>query len=189
MADAGHAPCHAHLDRHLINVGAWHKHQPWCEQMRQVLRDAQTATRHALAAGLPAVPADIADPIRHRYNDTLTLAFDTLPAGPPPRRRNRGGWLPKDREAWNLAVRFRHEADQILRLLNNTVVPATNNDAERSLRMCKIHDKISGLFRNQAHATAFCTIRSYIQTGHKQNQPLLPLLQRLYTEPPWLPTG
>jgi len=55
--------------------------------------------------------------------------------------------------------------------------------------MCKIHDKISGLFRNQAHAAAFCTIRSYIQTGHKHDQPTLPLLQRLYTGPPWLPTG
>jgi len=189
LAEAGHAQCHAHLDRHLIDVGAWHKHTTWCDQMRRVLGDAQAAARQAHAAGLPAVPADIAGPIRQRYNDTLTLAFDTLPAGPPPRRRNRGGWLPKDRDAWNLATRFRAEADQILHLLDNTAVPATNNDAERSLRMCKIHDKISGLFRNQAHATAFCTIRSYIQTGQKHDQPLLPLLQRLYTGPPWLPTG
>lgn len=189
LAGAGHAQCHAHLDRHLIEVGAWHKHTAWCEQMRRVLTDAQRATRQALAAGLDRVPAEIARPIRRRYDETLTLAFDTLPTGPPPRRRNRGGWLPKDRDAWNLATRFRVEADQILRLLDNTIVPATNNDAERSLRMCKIHDKISGLFRSQTHAAAFCTIRSYIQTGLKHDQPTLPLLQRLYTGPPWLPTG
>jgi transposase len=189
LAEAGHAQCHAHLDRHLIDVGAWHKHTGWAEQMRRVLVDAQAATHHALAAGLDRVPAEIADPIRRRYEQTLTLAFDTLPAGPPPRRRNRGGWLPKDRDAWNLATRFRLEVDQILRLLDTTVVPASNNHAERSLRMCKIHDKISGLFRNPTHAAAFCTIRSYIQTGHKHDQPTLPLLQRLYTGPPWLPTS
>jgi transposase len=189
LAGAGHAQCHAHLDRHLIDVGAWHKHTPWCERMRRVLTDAQHATRQALAAGLDTVPAEIAGPIRCRYDETLTLAFDTLPAGPPPKRRNQGGWLPKDRDAWNLATRFRVEAGQILLLLDNTAVPATNNHAERSLRMCKIHDKIAGLFRNATHAAAFCTIRSYIQTGRKHDQHTLDLLQRLYTTTAWLPTG
>jgi transposase len=31
LAQAGHAQCHAHLDRHLIGVGAWVKHTDWCE--------------------------------------------------------------------------------------------------------------------------------------------------------------
>ena len=65
----------------------------------------------------------------------------------------------------------------------------SNNAAERSLRMCKIHDKIAGLFRNAGHAAAFCTTRSYIQIGRKHHQNTLDLLQRLYTQIAWLPTG
>ncbi len=55
--------------------------------------------------------------------------------------------------------------------------------------MCKLHDKIAGCFRNPLHAEAFCTIRSYIQTGQKQGQNTLDNLTRLYTTTPWLPTN
>ena len=188
LAAASHAQCHAHLDRHLVDVGAWVKHKPWCDQMRRVLWDIQAATRHALADGQPAVDPDTAGGLRGRYHQVLTLAFQTLPPGPPPWFRKNDGWLPKDRTAWNLAVRFRDEADQILRLLDDTRIPATNNDAERSLRMCKLHDKIAGRFANPLNAAAFCVIRSYIQTGRKQAQNTLTNLVRIYTTTPWLPT-
>ena len=190
LAEAGHAQCHAHLDRHLIEVGAWVKHKLWCDQLRQVLTDAQHAAREARHAGLAAVPAKIAGPIRARYPAALETALEICPSGPPPPKKRsgaRGGQ--RDRDAWNLATRFQDQADQILLLLDNTAVPATNNDAERWLRMCKIHDKLAGLFRSITHAAAFCTIRSYLQTGRKHDQPTLDLLQRLYTETAWLPTG
>jgi len=190
LADAGHAQCHAHLDRHLIDAGVWAKHKPWCDRMRAVLHDAQTASREARHAGLATVPVKIAAPIRARYQAVITEAFEILPDTPPPPKKQAWKWGgQRDRDAWNLATRFRVEQDQILRLLDNTAVPATNNDAERSLRMCKIHDKIAGLFRSVTHAQAFCTIRSYIQTGHKHDQPTLAMLHRLYTATAWLPTS
>jgi transposase len=190
LAAADHAQCHAHLDRHLIDVGTWVKYKPWCENMRQVLVDAQRANREARTAGLAAVPSMIAAPIRARYLQVIAEAFEIIPHGPPPPKKQSWKWgNQRDRDAYNLATRFRVETDQILRLLDNTAVPASNNNAERSLRMCKIHDKIAGLFRSATHAAAFCTIRSYIQTGNKHHQPSLDLLQRLYTGPAWLPTG
>ncbi len=190
LAEADHAQCHAHLDRHLIDVGIWVKYKPWCENMQTVLVDAQRAAREARAAGLGVVPVDIAAPIRARYLQVIDDAFKIIPDGPPPPKKQSWKWgNQRDRDAFNLATRFRTEHDQILQLLNNTAVPASNNAAERSLRMCKIHDKIAGLFRSITHAAAFCTIRSYIQTGNKHDQPSLDLLQRLYTGTAWLPTG
>ena len=178
LAGAGHAQCHAHLDRHLIDVGAWHKHTPWCERMRRVLTDAQHATRQALAAGLDTVPAEIAGPIRCRYDETLTLAFDTLPAGPPPKRRNQGGWLPKDRDAWNLATRFRVEAGQILLLLDNTAVPATNNHAERELRGFVLWRKQTGGTRSERGDRYAERVMTVVHTLRKQGRHVLSFLEK-----------
>ena len=189
LADATHAQCGAHLLRHLAAAGVYWKYTPWTTAMRRVLLDAKAASEHASAAGLDKVPMLIAAELRARYNQVLEDAFAALPAGPPPKRRNRGGWSHNDRDAWNLANRFRNQAGQVLLLLDNTQVAFDNNEAERSLRMAKLHDKIAGAFRAASHAEAFCTVRSYIQTSRKHAADTLDNLTRLWTTGhPWLPT-
>jgi hypothetical protein len=74
-------------------------------------------------------------------------------------------WSVPQRAAWNLAVRMETGIDQVLRFVDDTHVPFTNNLVEGSLRMVNIHDKISGTFRSADNASALATIRSYIQTG------------------------
>jgi transposase len=187
LANASHAQCGAHLLRHLGDVGTVWKHTAWTTTMRRVLLDAKQASEHAADAGLDTVPGDIAELIRARYNQAIADAYTAIPPGPPPRRRNRGGWTHYDRDAWNLACRFRDQHDQILRLLVDTRVRFDNNEAERSLRMAKLHDKIAGAFRQASHAEAFCTVRSYIQTGRKHAVDTLDNLTRLWTGHPWLP--
>ena len=51
------------------------------------------------------------------------------------------------------------------------------------------HDKISGHFRSWAHAKAFVTVRSYLQTGAKHGRGAMELLIRLWTPAgAWLPS-
>ncbi len=51
-----------------------------------------------------------------------------------------------------------------------------------------MHDQISGAFRSVTNAEAFMTVRSYLQTGAKQDHNALDLLTPLWTTGAWLPT-
>jgi transposase len=46
-------------------------------------------------------------------------------------------------------------------------VPFSNNDAERPVRMIKVHMKISGCFRSFQMGQGFCKMRSYIVSSQK----------------------
>lgn len=182
-----HAQCGAHFLRHLDAAAQVHANKQWATTVRHCLLAARAAAEIAADAGHRAVPKKIAAPIRADYNQAVAAAFALCPNGPPPRRRGTGGWLAWQRDTYNLASRLRNEQDQILRLLNDTRVPFTNNLAERALRMVKIHDKISGTFRSNQHLEAFVTVRSYLQTAAKHGINLLTALRELFTTGPWIP--
>ncbi|WP_394699272.1 transposase [uncultured Desulfobacter sp.] len=64
-------------------------------------------------------------------------------------------------------------------------VPFTNNRAERDLRMAKVKQKISGCFRRQRYAHAYCRISSYLQTmANKGVNPLVAIQLALVDEIP-----
>jgi hypothetical protein len=184
LSAATHAQRGAHLVRSLDDLADHRSQTPWASAMKALLLGAKASSEEAAAAGLPSVPDAIAAPIRKRYNEILDQAFVWLPPGGPPRRKHTGGWTNAEREASNLATRLRSHEDQVLRLLTDTRIPFTNNEAERSFRMCKLHDKNSGHFRSAEHAEAFLAVRSYLQTGAKHGRNALELLTRL-----WTPTG
>jgi len=189
LGGATHAQCCAHILRYLDKTAKTGSQWAWATSMRGVLLDAKCASERAAAAGRPAVDAEIVEGIRHRYRHSLLAAFANLPPGRPPPRKHRGGWSTEQREAWNLATRMRACEDQVLRLLVDTRVRFDNNEAERSLRMAKLHDKISGHFRSETNAKAFMTVRSYLQTGAKHGHNALDLLTMLWTTGAWLPTA
>jgi transposase len=182
-----HAQCGAHLLRHLSDVGEVAAFAEFCAEMTATLLMAKAASEEAADAGKARVPASKAREIRRRYDECLDHAFSLLPDGPPPRRRHRGGWSIYERQAWNLATRMRARRDDVLRLLVDTAIPFDNNAAERSLRMVKLHDKISGTFRSEDGARAFVTVRSYLQTAALNGKNRLEVLRQLFTTGPWLP--
>jgi transposase len=187
LENARHAQCCAHLLRHLAKAMRHDDTKLWARLMTEALLDCLAAARRAAGDGRDKVPTTSAGRLKVRYRHAIDVAFRTLPQGPLPKRRNTGGWAPHQRDAYNLAMRFRDDEADILRFISNTLVPFTNNDAERPLRPAKLHDKISGCFRNSKNAEAFATIRSYIATAAKHDKNLFEIFVELFTTGPWLP--
>ncbi|MES0857786.1 transposase [Geobacillus sp. G4] len=83
------------------------------------------------------------------------------------------------RNAQNFIQRLEKRKQEALLFLRKKEVPFDNNQAERDLRMVKVKQKISGTFRQEDDAKAFCAMRSVISTLQKQGKPVWESLQKL----------
>ena len=160
--ECSHALCNAHHLRELER--AWEQDdQPWAKAMQDLLVEINTAVNDAGGSLGP----DEATPWRERYRALLAAAE---PECPPPDAGKRTGIRGriKRSKARNLLERLRDFEDDVLRFMENPLVPFTNNQGENDLRMTKVQQKISGCFRSMEGAKMFCRIRSYLSTCRKQ---------------------
>lgn len=163
LPNVQHALCNAHHLRELKAVTEIDK-EPWAKRVSQLLLVGLRLTEK-YPDGVP--PRKIAQ-FRVVYRRLLARGFiyyeklDELP------QKIRG--RTKRRPGHNLLLRLDTRMDDVLRFLENPAVPFTNNLAEQSLRMIKVKQKISGIFRTIDGANRFLTIRSYTATAKKQGQ-------------------
>lgn len=73
----------------------------------------------------------------------------------------------------------------MLLFAKDPLVSFTNNRAERDLRMAKVKQKVSGCFRSELFAQAYCRISSYLQTmAYKGYNPLIAIQMALNGDAP-----
>lgn len=102
--------------------------------------------------------------LRELFDAILAQAEADNPVLPSTGKRGRA----KQSKATNLIGRLRDYKDDVWRFMTQPDVPFTNNLAEQSVRMPKVKQKVSGCFRTLPGAQAYCVIRSYCATLHKQ---------------------
>jgi hypothetical protein len=151
-----------------------------------LVRMCETAERWRFK-GAQAFPKAERDGLVLQYFEILQQGFaahrmlappQTTPAPKKPGRR-------KQDNAKNLLDAFLKRAEQVLAFLDDLSVPFTNNQAERDLRMIKVQQKISGTFRSEQGATAFCVIRSYLSTMKKQGRSMLASMTAVFEGSPF----
>ena len=160
--DFTHALCNAHHLRELER--AWEQdQQSWAKEMQQLLKTINQAVDDA-GGSLTEKQAAV---YRQQYRDLLKQAeIESPPPDTPPGKAKRGRI--KRSKARNLLERLSNYEDDVLRFMDNPLVPFTNNLGENDIRMTKVQQKISGCFRSEEGAKIFCRVRGYLSTCRKQ---------------------
>ena len=177
---AAHAICGAHLLRDLAAAGVRFD-QTWAGEMATLLTETNRACHAARAAGKRVLEPDVLAGFLSSYDALVEAGLAANPK-PPHRKRN---YLEK--KSYNIAVALRDHRAEATRFAMDLSVPFTNNEAESSLRMSKLHRKISGCFQGDESAQHFAAIRSYIGTARKHGVGGLDVLARLFRGDVWMP--
>lgn len=159
--DFTHALCNAHHIRELTRVWEQDK-QSWGLEVKQLLETINSEVNQAGGA----LQKEQANDYRIRYRALLNKAESECPPPEKPQQKQRGRI--KRSKARNLLERLINYEEDVLRFMENPVVPFTNNEAENVIRMTKVHQKISGCFRSMEGAKIFCRVRGYLSTCRKQ---------------------
>ena len=164
----GHGLCGSHLLRELTFIVDSNGYR-WARNMKRLLKE--TCRIVAKREEKCLSEKEYAN-LQKRYRNILTRAGKELPDIPPKPKGKRGKMAKSD--AHNLCDRFKKHETAVLLFAKESYVPFTNNRAERDLRMAKVKQKISGCFRRERYAHAYCRISSYLQT--MANQGVNPLV-------------
>lgn len=164
----GHALCGAHLLRELTFIHEANGYA-WAANLKRLLRETCAVVSERESRCLNE--AEYAN-LQERYRNILTRGSKELPPIPERVSGKRGRIAKSD--AHNLWERLQQHEAAVLLFARRAEVAFTNNRAERDLRMGKVKQKVSGCFRQERFAEAYCRISSYLQTMAYQGvNPLL----------------
>jgi hypothetical protein len=172
-----HGLCGSHLLRELTFVIEANDYA-WAQNMKRLLQE--TCLKVSKNKEKHLADKELAN-LQKRYRNILTRGSKELPPIPP-RPSGKRGKLAKS-DAHNLWERLKKHESAVLLFAKNPHVAFTNNRAERDLRMAKVKQKVSGCFRVEIYAKAYCRISSYLQTmSSKGHNPLVAIQMALAGE-------
>ena len=163
-----HGLCGSHLLRELqfaIDANGYR----WAKNMKRLLR---LACKMVSTAEDKCLSTETNAKLERLYTKIMLAGGNELPPIPEKTNGKRGKVAKSD--AHNLWERLDKHQSAVLLFASNPDVAFTNNRAERDLRMTKVKQKISGCFRTEKYAKAYCRISSYLQTmNNKGVNPLV----------------
>jgi transposase len=157
-----HALCNAHHIREL-NL-AEECGEKWAPKLRKLLVELNNLKiEHGGVVPLP-LQKKFRNKFRKKIKEGIESTGGETIERPPGQKK--GGRIKKSKSR-NLLERFKLYEDDVLRFMTDEKIPFTNNDAERPIRMIKVHMKISGTFRSNARAMGYSSFYSFLLSSKK----------------------
>jgi transposase len=176
--DCRHGLCNAHHLRELVFVKE-ELNQRWAGQMIEHLCHIKKTVGRAKDGGRHALASATIRSYQQRYSDIIDSGYRVNPISKEKRKPGQRGRL-KQSPARNLLDRLSNHAEETLAFMSDLIVPFDNNLSERDIRMTKIKQKVSGCFRSESGAQAFCRIRGFISTIRKHGLNVLDQLIKCF---------
>lgn len=172
-----HSLCNVHHLRSLTFVEERFG-ESWARRMKRLLLLIKRAVERCKASARTHLDIGMSHRFLRLYRQLVARG---LRDHPPPKRKasTKRGPIKQGKVRNLLLYLHRHEA-AVLLFMRDFEVPFDNNQAERDIRMMKVKQKISGAFRSEQGAEAFCRIRSYISTMRKQGHDIMQALTAVF---------
>jgi transposase len=169
-----HGLCGSHIVRELTGIIESNGYK-WAINMKALLLETcKKVSKRKMKRLSEKQYADL----QKRYRNIITRGESELPPIPAKPNGKRGKMAKSD--AHNLWERLKENESAVLLFAKKSEVSFTNNRAERDLRMSKVKQKVSGCFRKELYAKAYCRISSYLQTmANKGYNPLIAIQRAL----------
>lgn len=180
-----HGLCNAHHLRELVFVHEQHK-QNWAENMIKCLLDIKN-TVEKVKQTAKCLDENQIDEFEKYYQQVIDEGYGQNPLPPLPANAKKKKGPRKKSKPRNLLERLDKHRKEALAFMYDFNVPFDNNPAERDIRMMKVQQNISGTFRSEDGAKAFCRIRGYISTARKNAVGAFDALTLLFDGKPFAP--
>ena len=171
-----HALCNAHHLRELTFIYEEYC-QKWANKMILLLLKIKEAKEKS---GRKKFKPEIIKKYEKEYKRIINQGLKINP--PPEMSEEKKRGRKKKTKAGNLLERFKKYSHAVLAFMYDFNVPFDNNQAERDLRMHKVKQKISCLYRSFEGAKSFCRIRGYISTIKKNQINVLDGIKKIFTK-------
>ena len=151
-----HQVCGSHLLRDLTFIVESNNYR-WARLMKKLLREICDAVNKSETSVLSEAECRR---YRKRYRTILTQDGKEMPEIIRRRDGQRGKIAQTDAHNLHQALLILEES--VLRFMSDPNVSFTNNTGEQKIRMSKVKIKVSGCFRTEFYARAWCRISSYL---------------------------
>ena len=176
-----HSLCNSHHLRELKFVNEQYE-QLWAGEMIELLIEIHKEVENTRPF-MGFLALDQLNDFTIRYDKIIEKGLELNPQPEKPVRKK--GRV-KQSAPKNLLDRLKARKSEVLKFMYDFNVPFDNNQAERDIRMIKVKQKVSGCFRTQEGAIAFCKIRGYISTARKNGHNVIKAIKNALQGKPFI---